>query len=174
VQEDSSPEQVFAAKLKQIRESLGLTQAGVAMIVREQTGIDLDPTAITRIERGQRGIALGEACAIASALGFGVADMLKTNEHARVEKLELDIALLENELSSARSTVALATERESALRSRLDDARSTLAALREHAGDDAPPSRLRDHSPPAVYTAPVIAEYQLPPIAPRDEKGAGA
>lgn len=174
MQEDFSPEQVFAAKLKQIRESLGLTQAGVAMIVKEQTGIDLDPTAITRIERGQRGIALGEACAIASALGFGVADMLKTDEHARAEKLELDIALLENEVSSARATVALAAEREASLRKQLAAARSTLEALREKADNDPAPRRLRGDSLPAAYTAPVVAEYQLPALAPRDEKGGGA
>jgi transcriptional regulator with XRE-family HTH domain len=67
-----TPELVFVARIKAIREAHGTTQADLA------AKVGLDPSTMTRIERGQRGIALGEACAIASALGSSLEAMLGT------------------------------------------------------------------------------------------------
>jgi transcriptional regulator with XRE-family HTH domain len=135
VQEDYSPERVFATRLKEIRESLGLTQAALAGMLEERAGIGLDPTAITRIERGQRGIALGEACSITSVLGVGLGDMLKTDKIVRAEMLNLEIAVIESNLSAARRTIDEACEHEKYLQAKLADLRTALDTLTADAQD---------------------------------------
>jgi len=60
-------EETFGQSVRERREQLGLSQRALA----EMLGVHhlkLDPTAITRIEKGQRAVRLGEAVMIASAL----------------------------------------------------------------------------------------------------------
>lgn len=57
-----TPEQAFSERLRQYREASGISQAALA----KQVG--LDPTAITKIEKGNRSIRLDEAVAITDAL----------------------------------------------------------------------------------------------------------
>ncbi len=57
----------FASRVRQIREGLGWSQEELARRLAE-IGLRLDPTAITRIERGDRAVRIEEAVAIAQAL----------------------------------------------------------------------------------------------------------
>lgn len=59
----------FRKRLRQFREEAGLSQAVLA------SKVGLDPTAITKIERGNRAISLDEACALAIALGRTLSEM---------------------------------------------------------------------------------------------------
>lgn len=60
-------EETFGQSVRERREDLGMSQRELA----EKLGVHhlkLDPTAITRIEKGQRAVRLGEAVMIAHAL----------------------------------------------------------------------------------------------------------
>jgi transcriptional regulator with XRE-family HTH domain len=77
-------ERMFASRMKQRREELGVSQATLAMTLTERYGIKIDSTAITRIEQnatgkpGARVIRLGEAAAVADSLQTTLPDMLRT------------------------------------------------------------------------------------------------
>jgi ribosome-binding protein aMBF1 (putative translation factor) len=71
-----NPEQVFAKRMRQVRERRGWSQAKLADWMRTY-GVDLHSTAITRIERGERSISLNEASAVAAALGVLLVELLQ-------------------------------------------------------------------------------------------------
>jgi transcriptional regulator with XRE-family HTH domain len=77
------PEQVFAAVLRASREQQGLSQSTLA----EKVG--LDPTAITKIEKGNRSIRLNLAVAISHVLGKSLADMLNEETVLMAERQRL-------------------------------------------------------------------------------------
>src|SRR5579859_4458083 len=81
-------EAVFASRLRDTREAAGLSQARFAALLAEQSGIDLDPTAITRVERGQRRIGLGEAQAMAGVLGVTLEYLSKAGPAPVATRLE--------------------------------------------------------------------------------------
>lgn len=60
----------FAERAKSARLRAGLTQQQLFERLRDETGVRLDTSAITRIEAGQREPRLGEALAIARVLNF--------------------------------------------------------------------------------------------------------
>jgi len=62
--------QQFGARMRESRESRGWSQRQLAEMLRT-VDLKLDPSAITRIERGTRDVRLAEAVAIASVLEFG-------------------------------------------------------------------------------------------------------
>jgi transcriptional regulator with XRE-family HTH domain len=71
------PEQTFAQRMRVLREELGVPQTHIAMVLKLTHGIKLDPSAITRIEKGSRALRLNEAVAIAKVLGQTVDEMLR-------------------------------------------------------------------------------------------------
>lgn len=103
-------ETIFARRLRELRAARKWSQARVAEVLAERTGLEFDPSAITRIERGQRGIALGEAYAIADALGSRVEDMCDASPARTISDLRRQIAQAHAELVAAEEThqVALA------------------------------------------------------------------
>ena len=60
----------FAERAKAARLRAGLTQQQLCNRLEEEAEVELDTSAITRIEAGQREPRLGEALAIARVLGF--------------------------------------------------------------------------------------------------------
>lgn len=68
--EGQQPEAVFSRWVRDLRDQQGLSQAALG------SEVGLDPTAITRIERGQRSVRLNEAVAIANALGHTLTAMV--------------------------------------------------------------------------------------------------
>lgn len=71
-----TPEETFAKRMRQVRERRRWTQTQLADWIRVE-GIDLHPTAITRIESGERSVRLNEAVAAASALNVQLEELLK-------------------------------------------------------------------------------------------------
>lgn len=75
--EQVTPEVAFGARLRELRNAQGMTQAGLAGLAAARFGLTLDPSAIARLEKGQRAIRLNEAAALAVALGTCVGDILQ-------------------------------------------------------------------------------------------------
>jgi transcriptional regulator with XRE-family HTH domain len=75
------PSEVFAARLRDMREARGLSQAELAQLATEQ-GCELDRAAVLRIENGKRRLALDEAVALAWALRAVPAQLLTAPEGA--------------------------------------------------------------------------------------------
>jgi transcriptional regulator with XRE-family HTH domain len=71
------PEQTFARRMRELREELGVPQSHIANVLKLMHGIELDPSAITRIEKGTRKLRLDEAVAIAKVLERTVDEMLR-------------------------------------------------------------------------------------------------
>jgi transcriptional regulator with XRE-family HTH domain len=71
----SAYEAAFGVRLRQMREALCLSQRGLAERLSEH-GLVLDASAITRIEKGQRAIRLGEAPVFADAFSLRLTDLL--------------------------------------------------------------------------------------------------
>lgn len=69
----------FGESLRRIRETKGWSQRLLADVL-EQAGLKLDPSAITRIERGAREVKLREAVAMASALGVDISRLIHEDE----------------------------------------------------------------------------------------------
>ena len=63
--------------IRAAREAQGITQSELAEDVRD-LGLDIDPTAITRIERDQRDLRLSQLATIATALGTSVHALIPT------------------------------------------------------------------------------------------------
>lgn len=79
VQEDDSPQSVeraFAERLRVARGQHQLTQEELATRLKD-FGVTLHSTAITRIEKGERGVRLGEASAIARVLDVALEELLR-------------------------------------------------------------------------------------------------
>jgi transcriptional regulator with XRE-family HTH domain len=89
----------FAERAKGARLRSGLTQQQLCQRLAEETGVDLDTSAITRIEAGQREPRLGEALAIARVLGFGLNNL--------VPRADLDFYLSDVERLMKESRAAL-------------------------------------------------------------------
>lgn len=64
------PEQIFREWLRHVREKQELSQTALA------AKVGLDPTALTKIEKGTRSVRLNEAVSLASALGQRLEDMV--------------------------------------------------------------------------------------------------
>ena len=63
----AAPEEIFRDRVQAARGARGLSQRALAARVAE-LGLKINPTAITRIERGERRVSLNEVVAIATAL----------------------------------------------------------------------------------------------------------
>ncbi|PUB32476.1 helix-turn-helix protein [Promicromonospora sp. AC04] len=66
---NSLPGDLFARALRQTRLRLGISQAELARRMGERLGMNVDNSAITRIEQQTRAVRLDEAVAAAAALG---------------------------------------------------------------------------------------------------------
>lgn len=89
----------FAERAKAARLRSGLTQQQLSDRLRDETGVGLDTSAITRIEAGQRDPRLGEALAIGRVLGFGLNNL--------VPRADLDFYLSDVERLMDESRAAL-------------------------------------------------------------------
>ncbi len=99
----------FASGVREARAARGWTQVDLARHLAE-TGVLLDATAITRLERGDRGVRIGEAFAIAQALGLSIEDVLTcavTGRRALTAQRAIDVlAHAEQELARLRSLLS--------------------------------------------------------------------
>jgi transcriptional regulator with XRE-family HTH domain len=73
------PSDVFGARLRETRKSRGLSQEALAQAMTS-AGRPINKVAITRIERGERGLSLDEAFALALILRVAPAHMFSPDE----------------------------------------------------------------------------------------------
>ncbi|GAA4176348.1 hypothetical protein GCM10022287_23380 [Gryllotalpicola koreensis] len=66
--------------MREARQEFGWSQQKLADRLAD-SGLKLDPTAITRIEKGQRSVRLSEAVTIAAELGIDLNELIKTVEN---------------------------------------------------------------------------------------------
>ncbi|MEV6903761.1 helix-turn-helix transcriptional regulator [Amycolatopsis sp. NPDC051372] len=98
-------ERTFALNMRALREELGVSQAGLAKKL-ERVGIQLDSTAITRIEKHADGttgrtIRLSEAVAIAKVLNTSLANMVLPARSSLFEQLSHATEELESATDAA-------------------------------------------------------------------------
>jgi transcriptional regulator with XRE-family HTH domain len=67
-QEGARPSQVFARRMREVREHRGWTQQDLADRLKE-LGVGIDRATLARIENGTRGLPLDDALVISAALG---------------------------------------------------------------------------------------------------------
>jgi transcriptional regulator with XRE-family HTH domain len=81
--EAKRPSQVFAQRLREKREARGFTQTELAHLVTE-AGQPMSKVALLRIERGERGLLLDEALALAQVLHVAPAHLLSPEDEEQV------------------------------------------------------------------------------------------
>lgn len=112
-----TPSAIFARRLREERAQGGLTQTEVARQLSERTGVVIDGSALTRIEKGQRAVRLEEAVALAEVVGQPLESLLHDEPEG-----ERRLAELERELVDAQW-------RASAVEDQLRQARASVVAI---------------------------------------------
>lgn len=90
----SLPSDVFAKRLRQERERRRMSQAQLADGIADLLGTNIDPTAVTRIEKQERAVRLDEAVAAAEALGLPLSALLG-DDLVHANEYRIQVALLE-------------------------------------------------------------------------------
>ncbi|PZT84956.1 MAG: XRE family transcriptional regulator [Gordonia sp. (in: high G+C Gram-positive bacteria)] len=103
------PGDLFARRLRQERERLGVTQGALARQMADLLGSNVDSTAITRIEQQTRAVRLDEAVCAAQALGVPLIALLtddaaRENEEAIQHHL-VELALAEQDWEKQRHEI---------------------------------------------------------------------
>jgi transcriptional regulator with XRE-family HTH domain len=102
-----TPEQRFGSMVLSSRQALGMSQKDVSTLLTNE-GLAIDNSAVSRIEKGTRALRLGEAIAIARALGFSLADfedaVPPTDDFKRREER------VDNALNAAHNALILAAD----------------------------------------------------------------
>ncbi|NEA20719.1 helix-turn-helix domain-containing protein [Streptomyces halstedii] len=113
------PGDIFARRLRQERERLGISQAELARRMAVLLGTNLDSTAITRIEQQTRAVRLDEAVTAAKALGVPLITLV-SDSYARENEAEIQNQLAE---------LALAEQQSERLRQKIDRITRTIQQL---------------------------------------------
>lgn len=95
----------FGARVKKARDALEWSQRKLAEEL-ESLGVKLDPSAVTRIERGTREAKLREAAAIAAALGVKLEDLAPPPAASPREQLDAWLTSAGEQAAVARRTLA--------------------------------------------------------------------
>jgi len=97
----------FGKRVASLRGQAGLNQTELAARLGDALSKKMDPTTVTRMERGTRPTSVTEIYALVEALGVGIRDLLPSEQPVQHAVLQLGGRLrsLDNELSEARTTV---------------------------------------------------------------------
>lgn len=89
-----SPSAVFARRMREARERADMSQVVLARGITLRLGVTVDQTTVARMERGERGIRLDEAVAIADVLNVPLARLLgdsDSQQAAEIQQLRFDL-----------------------------------------------------------------------------------
>ncbi|MFD4574227.1 helix-turn-helix domain-containing protein [Streptomyces sp. NPDC058417] len=129
---NSLPGDLFARRLRQERERLGISQAELARRMAALLGTNVDSTAITRIEHQTRAVRLDEAVTAAEALGVPlitlVSDSYARENEAEIQRQLAELALAEQEWEKLRQKIHRITQT-------LQQLSAEREAIRSHALD---------------------------------------
>ncbi|MDX2545846.1 helix-turn-helix domain-containing protein [Streptomyces sp. WI04-05B] len=122
------PGDLFARRLRQERERLGISQAELARRMAALLGSNVDTTAITRIEQQTRAVRLDEAVTAAEALGVPLITLVSDNyawkNEAEIQNQLAELALAEQEWERLRQKVHRITQTIQQLSAEREDFRS--------------------------------------------------
>lgn len=136
-------EETFGQSVRERRLELGWSQRELAERV-SKFGLSLDPTAVTRIEKGQRAVRLGEASMIARELklplsvmitGRTITDLKETLSKLQtdavraqryIEEVHVEMNKVHRRIQQLEKKDAAESEREAEERQRLDKIRDEL------------------------------------------------
>jgi transcriptional regulator with XRE-family HTH domain len=76
---DNRRDEIFARRLREARESSGISQDALAQHMTE-IGFKFHQTTVNKIERGERKVPVGEAIALADAIGVSLEQMLEPED----------------------------------------------------------------------------------------------
>lgn len=148
-----NPEAVLADRIRRARETAGMTQPQLAERLYQQSGIKLDPTAITRMERGNRTIRLNEAVHLAAILDIKLLDLVlmpasaagtrPEDMKAQARALAAEAAQLDARIAKAEADAVEAATRAADLQER----RRELEAARLELGMSLSLERSEDDQP---------------------------
>jgi transcriptional regulator with XRE-family HTH domain len=136
--QEPSPEAMFAATMRDARKEHGMTQAQLSEQLRAEHGVEIDPTGILRIEKGQRSPRLGEAVAIADVLDIQLWMLVRAPwflsvtpraRAAEAERLSDELQRVDAQIARADADASGAQLRGTELRRRRDDLQIRLALL---------------------------------------------
>jgi transcriptional regulator with XRE-family HTH domain len=103
------PGDLFARRLRQERERLGISQAELARRMAALLGANVDSTAITRIEQQTRTVRLDEAVTAAKALGVPLVALVSDNcvreNEAEIQNQLAELALAGQEWEKLRQKI---------------------------------------------------------------------
>lgn len=104
---------LFGQRIAALRGQAGLNQTELAARLGEALGKNVDPTTVTRMERGTRPTSVTEIYALVEALGVGVRDLLPSEKPIQHAKLQLGGKLrsLDGQVSNSQSTLRLLQRR---------------------------------------------------------------
>ena len=134
------PGDLFARRLRQERERLGISQAELARRMAQLLGQNVESTAITRIEQQTRAVRLDEAVSAANALGVPLLVLL-SDDFARENEAEIqnhlaELALAEQKWETQRHEVDRLTRTIQKLSAERDRLRSYAADVDPDAAKD--------------------------------------
>lgn len=113
----------FIAAVKRIREELGWSQGELAKRMSDSGWDGFHQTTISRIEKGERPVRLGEARGLAKVLGAWTGQMiLPPDEGKTLRDLELAVMSTEQTLSDIRSSTSELIAHQFMLKIELDKA----------------------------------------------------
>ena len=117
----------ISLNMTRLREAAGLSQAEMVHKLREQGWKNVHPTTISRIEKGERPVKVGEAARIAAVLGQNLPRMLAPPERAWIEE-EVDKAIesVTNFYNRIGESVFLLTTYREVLRRKLAEFRAVV------------------------------------------------
>ncbi|MFD9867481.1 helix-turn-helix domain-containing protein [Streptomyces niveus] len=103
------PGDIFARRLRQERDRLGISQAELARRMAALLGANVDSTRLTRIEQQTRAVRLDEAVTAAEALGVPLITLVSDNyareNEAQIQNQLAELALAEQEWEKLRQRI---------------------------------------------------------------------
>ncbi|WP_182261451.1 helix-turn-helix transcriptional regulator [Rhodococcus sp. UFZ-B548] len=125
--------QGFGTAIRVAREELGLSQRGLAdKLSAAPWNLKLDPSAITRLEKGQREAKLAEAQVLAVVLGLSLDDINDFESHHDSTQFSLNEIRVRNAMRDARGAILRALRAsQSAVNAIEGDESDDLAVLAE-------------------------------------------
>lgn len=138
--QEPTAEVIFAERLSAARKDREMSQVRMSELLRENYGVQIDPTGILRIEKGQRSPRLDEVVAMSDLLNIQVEDLLRIpsflseslsapERYKRTTQLKRELARLEDEIGQAAADAANARIERRRLEERRDQVQLRLAAL---------------------------------------------
>ncbi|WP_158277251.1 helix-turn-helix domain-containing protein [Serinibacter arcticus] len=118
--------EVFRRRLREERARSGLSQSALAAALGRLLQRHLDPSAVARMEAGERSVRLEEAVAAAEVLGLPLGALLRDRDAIddEIGELERDLSVAEWETSQAAEAHRTARDSAVGLRRRIAELRA--------------------------------------------------